>query len=171
MTANRAPLDRQTFRGVIATSDGRAVRAECTVIDGTGYVRAHDGATYIVSQEWLAEMVAAFERLQLTLIELAQPPRDDAPVEKAAPSADPQPGTHHPMTMQNPEIRHGILRAWDSVNYLATVQMSGSQAQYVAAVPVARDIASVEMVLGRKVALAFFDPSNPADAVVLAVWT
>ena len=75
------------------------------------------------------------------------------------------------MTMQHTEIRHGILRAWDLANYLATVQLSGSQAQYVSGIPVARDIANAEMVLGRKVAVAFFDPSNPADAAVLAVWT
>ena len=75
------------------------------------------------------------------------------------------------MTMQHTEIRHGILRAWDGVGYLATVQLSGSQAQYVSGIPVARDIAGAEMVLGRKVAVAFFDPSNPADAAVLAVWT
>jgi len=75
------------------------------------------------------------------------------------------------MTMQQPQIRAGILRAWDSANYLATVQMSASQAQYVSTLPVARDIASADMVLGRKVAIAFFDPSNPSDAIVFAVWT
>lgn len=35
----------------------------------------------------------------------------------------------------------------------------------------ARDIAAVEMVVGRKLAVALFDPSNPDDAAVLAVWT
>jgi hypothetical protein len=33
-----------------------------------------------------------------------------------------------------------------------------------------RSIPSGEMTAGRKVAVAAFDPSNAADAVVLAVW-
>jgi hypothetical protein len=36
---------------------------------------------------------------------------------------------------------------------------------------VARDIAGAEMVVGRKVCVALFDPSNPNDAAILAVWT
>jgi hypothetical protein len=36
---------------------------------------------------------------------------------------------------------------------------------------VARNIASGEMVAGRRCAIAFFDPANPQDAVVFAVWT
>jgi hypothetical protein len=70
-----------------------------------------------------------------------------------------------------PTLRPGILRAFDSTNYLATVQLSGSQAQHVANIPVARDIAAAEMTAGRKVAVAFFDPSNISDACLIAVWT
>ena len=40
-----------------------------------------------------------------------------------------------------------------------------------ASVPVAAQIAAAEMTAGRKVAVALFDPTNPADAVVFAVWT
>ena len=69
------------------------------------------------------------------------------------------------------EIRTGILKAWDGVNWFATVQVTGSLALWLKSVPVARDIAAVEMTLGRKVAIAMFDPANPADAVVFAVYT
>jgi len=69
------------------------------------------------------------------------------------------------------DLRHGILRAFDNVAWTATVQLSGSVQQYIAGVPVARDIAAAEMIAGRKVAVAFFDPSNHQDAVLFAVWT
>ncbi len=71
----------------------------------------------------------------------------------------------------NAEVRHGILKAWDNVNWLATVQFTGSLLLNVASIPVSRNIASVEMTVGRKVAVAFFDPSNHTDAVLFAVWT
>jgi hypothetical protein len=70
-----------------------------------------------------------------------------------------------------PELRTGTLKAFDSANWLATVQVTGSLAQWLRAVPVSRAIASAEMTAGRKVALALFDPTNPSDAVVFAVWT
>jgi hypothetical protein len=68
-------------------------------------------------------------------------------------------------------IQSGILKAFDSGTYTATVQLTGSLAQWLRTVPVSRGIASGEMTAGRKVAVALFDPTNPADAVVLAVWT
>ena len=69
------------------------------------------------------------------------------------------------------EIRRGILRGFNAGTYLADVQLDGSLHLNTTAIPTARDIASGEMVTGRKVAVAFFDPNNPADAAVLAVWT
>ncbi len=75
------------------------------------------------------------------------------------------------MTQQTPELRHGILKAFDAPTYTATVQFTGSLLLYVAAIPVARDIAGAEMTAGRKVAVAFFDPLNHSDAVLFAVWT
>jgi hypothetical protein len=68
-------------------------------------------------------------------------------------------------------IRPGILKVWDNVNWLADVQVVGSLHVWLKAVPVARNIASVEMVVGRKVAVAIFDETNPTDAAVIAVWT
>jgi len=69
------------------------------------------------------------------------------------------------------EVRQGVLKAFDSVNWLATVQVAGSLAQWLRGVPVSRSIAAAEMTAGRKVAVAMFDATNPADAVVFAVWT
>ncbi|HZP58583.1 MAG TPA: hypothetical protein VFC53_13690 [Dehalococcoidia bacterium] len=74
-------------------------------------------------------------------------------------------------TTQTAEVRGGILKAWDNVNWLATVQLTGSLALWLSAVPTSRAIPSAEMVVGRKVAVLLFDPTNPADAVVTAVYT
>jgi hypothetical protein len=75
------------------------------------------------------------------------------------------------MTLQTPEVRTGILKAFDSGAYLATVQFFSSLRTFVASIPVSRDIASGDLVAGRRVAVAFFDPSNQSDAVLFAVWT
>lgn len=69
------------------------------------------------------------------------------------------------------EVRQGTLKAFDNVNWLATVQVAGSLTQWLRSVPVSRSIAAAEMTAGRKVALALFDATNPSDAVVFAVWT
>lgn len=68
------------------------------------------------------------------------------------------------------ELHQGIIKVWDAVNYKADVQLTGSLQLWLKAVPVARDIAGAEMAVGRKVAVALFDPSNPDDAAILAVW-
>ena len=75
------------------------------------------------------------------------------------------------MTQQAPDIRSGILKAFDAVGYKATVQFTGSLQQFVAGINVTRDVAAGDMTVGRKVAVAFFDPSNHTDAVLFAVWT
>ena len=71
---------------------------------------------------------------------------------------------------QHTELRAGVLKAFDSVNWLATVQLTGSLQQWVTKVPVARNIAAAEMTAGRKVAVVLFDPANHTDAVVVGVW-
>lgn len=68
------------------------------------------------------------------------------------------------------EIRSGILKAFDGVTYTATVQLTGSLLLYLSGVPVSRDIAAGDLTAGRNVAVALFDPSNPTDAVLFAVW-
>ena len=42
---------------------------------------------------------------------------------------------------------------------------------YLEDVAVARNVASGEMVVGRKVTVVFFDENNPKEAVVTAVYT
>jgi hypothetical protein len=69
------------------------------------------------------------------------------------------------------EIKRGILQSFDSGTYVATVAMAGSISTWLDGLPVSRAIADTEMVAGRRVAVIFFDASNPNDAVVCAVWT
>ncbi len=68
-------------------------------------------------------------------------------------------------------LRKSILRSFNSGNYTATVQLTGSYKVYLEDVAVARNIPSAEMVPGRKVAVIFFDEHNPKEVVVVAVYT
>lgn len=68
------------------------------------------------------------------------------------------------------ELRRGTVKAFDSPTYTATVQVAGSLSVWLEDVPVARNIPSAEMASGHNCAVIFFDPANPADAVVAAVW-
>ena len=68
------------------------------------------------------------------------------------------------------EVRRGTMRAFDSGAYRATMQLDGSLAVWLEPVPVARNLPSAEMVVGRNVAVLFWDGANPGDAVVLALW-
>ena len=67
-------------------------------------------------------------------------------------------------------IKKGIIKAWDSTNWQADIQIVGSLSVWLKSVPVNRGIASGDMVVGRSVAVVFLDPGNPIDAVVVAVW-
>ena len=69
------------------------------------------------------------------------------------------------------EFRKGTLKSFDSGAYKATLQMAGSLATWLQSVPVARNIPMAEMVNGRSCAILLFDPANPNDAVVVAVYT
>ena len=69
------------------------------------------------------------------------------------------------------EIKRGVIKAFDSGTYKATVQVAGSLSVWLAEVPVARNIPSGEMVLGRNCVLIFFDETNPKDAVLIAAYT
>jgi hypothetical protein len=67
-------------------------------------------------------------------------------------------------------IKKGILKAFDSDTFLASVQLIGSLSVWLDNVPTSRAIASGDMVAGRNVAVLFIDPSNFSDAVIIAVW-
>ena len=68
-------------------------------------------------------------------------------------------------------LRKGVLKSFNSGAYTATVQVASSYKVYLEDVAVARNIPTVEMVTGRKVAVVFFDEHNPKEAVVIAVYT
>lgn len=67
-------------------------------------------------------------------------------------------------------VERGTLLSFSSGSYTAAVQVAGSLSSSVAAVPVSRGIASGEMQVGRRVAVAIFDAGNPVDAMVIGVW-
>jgi hypothetical protein len=71
----------------------------------------------------------------------------------------------------NVNLRKAILRGFNSGTYTATIQLAGSQKVYLEDVAVARNIPAVEMALGRRVAVVFFDAHNAKEAVVLGVYT
>ncbi len=68
-------------------------------------------------------------------------------------------------------LRKAVLKSFNSGNYTATVQLAGSYKTYLEGIAVARNLPAVEMALGRKVAVIFFDEHNPKEAVVVAVYT
>lgn len=63
----------------------------------------------------------------------------------------------------------GTLKSFNSTDYRAEVQLAGSMAAYLDNIPVARNIASDQMTVGRHVILAI-PGGNPKDACVIAVW-
>ena len=68
-------------------------------------------------------------------------------------------------------LRKAILKSFNSGDYTATIQLTGSYKAYLEGVTVARNLPLVEMVIGRKVAVIFFDDHNAREAVVVAVYT
>ena len=69
------------------------------------------------------------------------------------------------------KLRKGVLKSFNSSNYTATVRLASNFKVYLEDITVARNLPSVEMVAGRKVAVMFFDEYNPKEAVVAAVYT
>jgi hypothetical protein len=74
------------------------------------------------------------------------------------------------MTEPNVEFRHGIASAWNAGAFTCDVKLTGSLHQWAKAVPVARNILAGDMVNGRQVIVAFPDPMNHGDAVVVCVY-
>lgn len=67
-------------------------------------------------------------------------------------------------------LMKALLKSFNAGNYTATVQVIGSQKSYLEGIAVARNLPSAEMVVGRSLAVIFFDEHNAKDAVVLAVY-
>jgi hypothetical protein len=68
------------------------------------------------------------------------------------------------------QIKKAILRNFDEINYLATVEITGSSRAYLEKIAVAKNLSAEEMVNGRNLAVLFFDVHNTRDAVVFAVY-
>ena len=68
-------------------------------------------------------------------------------------------------------LMKAVLKSFNSGDYTATIQLTGSYKAYLEGVAVARNLSSVEMVIDRNVAVIFFDEYNPKEAVVVAVFT
>jgi hypothetical protein len=68
-------------------------------------------------------------------------------------------------------LSKAVLKSFDSGDYTATVQLTGSHKVYLKDIAVARNLPTAEMTAGRKVAVIFFDEHNAKDAVVIAVYT
>ncbi|MCY4455697.1 MAG: hypothetical protein OXC56_05205 [Chloroflexi bacterium] len=66
-------------------------------------------------------------------------------------------------------IERAILEAFDAATSLATVRFAGSLTSVVQGIPVSRAIPAAELVTGRRVAVALFDPGHPLDAMVVGV--
>ena len=67
-------------------------------------------------------------------------------------------------------LQIGTLKSFNSTDYRAEVQLAGSIAAYLDNIPVARNIASAEMIAGRHVIVAI-PGGNPRDACIIAVFT
>ena len=67
-------------------------------------------------------------------------------------------------------LKKAILRSFDSGNYTATIEITGSGKIYLEGVPVAHNLPAAEITAGRKLAVLFFDEHNVKDAVVVAVY-
>lgn len=73
--------------------------------------------------------------------------------------------------MNSAVLKRGIMQAFNPANWTATVQVLPSQGNYLAGVPVAKHLLAAEIVPGDSCALLFFDELNPADALVIAVYS
>jgi len=67
-------------------------------------------------------------------------------------------------------VEPATLVDFDSGDYVATVRYAGSLSSVVAGVLVSRGIGSGEMVPGRRLTVAVFDPDRPAGSMVVGVW-
>lgn len=67
-------------------------------------------------------------------------------------------------------IRKGIIRGFDRVTYLATVELTGYQSTQVTSVPVAFHVRPDLLADGVSCAVLLFDPLNVRDGVLIAAW-
>jgi hypothetical protein len=68
-------------------------------------------------------------------------------------------------------IIKAIIQSYDSTNHQVTVQTMGSMPTHWPAIPVARSIPAADCSAGSLCAVLPFSPTDPTDAVVIAVFT
>ena len=71
---------------------------------------------------------------------------------------------------QGTQIARGTIRAFNATTYEATVQLAGSAATWLPGVPVAATVGLGLIRPGARCAIAFFNPADPRDAVIFAVF-
>ena len=70
------------------------------------------------------------------------------------------------------ELRRGTIRSFNSSTFRADIQLDGSVPTWLTGARVSRAIPSTEMLTGRSCIVAFAaDPSDPTEAVIIAVYT
>jgi hypothetical protein len=67
-------------------------------------------------------------------------------------------------------LKKAVLRSFDSDNYTAVIELTGSGKVYLENVIVARSVPAGEMIVGRELVVVFFDEHNAKDAVIVAVY-
>lgn len=72
--------------------------------------------------------------------------------------------------MESAVIKRGIIQAFSPANWTATVQVLPSQGNYLG-VQVAKHLLAAEIAVGDECAILFFNELNPADALVIAVYS
>jgi len=68
-------------------------------------------------------------------------------------------------------LRKAVLKSFNPGDYTATIQLASSHKVYLEGIAVARNLPALEMAVGRKVAVVFFDEYNAKEAVVVGVYT
>ena len=66
-------------------------------------------------------------------------------------------------------LKRAIIKSYTLASHKASVQIAGSLAVWLDAIPVATDIPAADVVADRECAVLFFTDDNPDDAVIITV--
>lgn len=68
-------------------------------------------------------------------------------------------------------IKRAVIKSYDAQSHRATLQMAGSLGVWLTGVRVATNIVAADVAAGRACSVLFLDPTNPNEAVVIAIQT
>jgi hypothetical protein len=68
------------------------------------------------------------------------------------------------------KLAKAVLKSFDSTDYTADIQLTGSFKTCLGGIAVARNIPPAEMAAGKQIAILFFDEYISKDAVIIAVY-